>query len=238
MADNSGDANALVTSPDPNHPANRIADLCRLFYTLGWVTGTGGGVSIKHDNHIYLAPSGVQKERMEAFDMFVMDYTTKQYLRRPPALSCHRLTANGCCIHTHSQWAVLVTLICEAGLQNPANFNSRNVFEIKEIEQIKGISRGYRAMAGDLRGACPPTRCICLGWREFSTSVYGLKHLRMVRGSVHEKQSPDTMLRFKTRTQRVKLPVAEQIACTSAEAAKKRLHRTAHTEVRLGSGID
>jgi len=48
----------------------------------------------------------------------------------------------GCCIHTHSQWAVLVTLICEAGLQNPANFNSRNVFEIKEIEQIKGISRG------------------------------------------------------------------------------------------------
>ena len=87
MADHTSDADALVTSPDPNHPANRIADLCRLFYTLGWVTGTGGGVSIKHDNHIYLAPSGVQKERMEAFDMFVMDYTTKQYLRRPPVRS-------------------------------------------------------------------------------------------------------------------------------------------------------
>ncbi|KAI7141857.1 Methylthioribulose-1-phosphate [Hortaea werneckii] len=152
MADHTVDANALVTSPDPNHPANRIADLCRLFYTLGWVTGTGGGVSIKHDNHIYLAPSGVQKERMEAFDMFVMDYTTKQYLRRPPVLKPSACTPlfmaaftrrnAGCCIHTHSQWAVLVTLICEAGLQNPANFNSRNVFEIKEIEQIKGISRG------------------------------------------------------------------------------------------------
>lgn len=44
-----------------------------------------------------------------------------------------------CCIHTHSQWAVLVTLICEAGLQNTP---SKNVFAISEIEQIKGISRG------------------------------------------------------------------------------------------------
>ena len=44
-----------------------------------------------------------------------------------------------CCIHTHSQWAVLVTLICETGLQD---LNHPNVFAIKEIEQIKGISRG------------------------------------------------------------------------------------------------
>lgn len=49
----------------------------------------------------------------------------------------------GCCIHTHSQWAVLVTLICESGLQHdPAYPASNAVFSIKEIEQIKGISRG------------------------------------------------------------------------------------------------
>ena len=74
---------ALITSSDPLHPANHISDLCRRFYTLGWVTGTGGGVSIRSGDHIYLAPSGVQKEMMQPTDMFVMDYNTKQYLRRP-----------------------------------------------------------------------------------------------------------------------------------------------------------
>lgn len=46
----------------------------------------------------------------------------------------------GCCIHTHSQWAVLVSLICEAGAQSQ---DSTDVFAISQIEQIKGISRGH-----------------------------------------------------------------------------------------------
>ena len=29
------------------HPRNLITELCRQFYHLGWVTGTGGGISIK-----------------------------------------------------------------------------------------------------------------------------------------------------------------------------------------------
>ena len=77
------DPDSLIRSNDPLHPANHISDLCRRFYTLGWVTGTGGGVSIRHGNHIYLAPSGVQKEMMQPTDMFVMDFLTKQYVRRP-----------------------------------------------------------------------------------------------------------------------------------------------------------
>ncbi len=29
------------------HPKNLIPELLRLFYTLDWVTGTGGGITIK-----------------------------------------------------------------------------------------------------------------------------------------------------------------------------------------------
>ena len=59
-----GDNDHLITSTDPNHPANLICTLCRNFYNLGWVTGTGGGASIARDSRIFIAPSGVQKELM------------------------------------------------------------------------------------------------------------------------------------------------------------------------------
>lgn len=40
-------SNDLVVSKDPNHPANLICELCKLFYDQNWVTGTGGGMSIR-----------------------------------------------------------------------------------------------------------------------------------------------------------------------------------------------
>jgi methylthioribulose-1-phosphate dehydratase len=39
----------LVQSDDPDHPANLIPSLCAKFWTLGWVTGTGGGASIREE---------------------------------------------------------------------------------------------------------------------------------------------------------------------------------------------
>lgn len=51
----------LVVSNSPTHPANLICELCRLFYSTlpihtgsdntdnGWVTGTGGGMTIRHE---------------------------------------------------------------------------------------------------------------------------------------------------------------------------------------------
>ena len=74
---------ALVQSKDPMHPANHICALCEKFYKHGWVTGTGGGVSIRDGKHIFIAPSGVQKELMRPTDMFVMDFESQAYLRRP-----------------------------------------------------------------------------------------------------------------------------------------------------------
>ncbi|KAI9755934.1 MAG: Methylthioribulose-1-phosphate dehydratase [Chaenotheca gracillima] len=135
----------LITSDDSQHPANLICELCRKFYNLGWVTGTGGGTSIRKDSHIFIAPSGVQKELMHPSNIFVLDYESRKYLRRPSVLKPSACTplflaafdrGAGCCIHTHSQWAVLVTLLVER------DHGADACFEISNLEQIKGIPRG------------------------------------------------------------------------------------------------
>ena len=142
---------ALVTSTDPQHPANLICTLCANFYQHGWVTGTGGGTSIRHGPHIFIAPSGVQKELLQPLDMFVMEYATRTYLRKPPVLKPSACTplflaafdrGAGCCIHTHSQWAVLVTLLVERDARAAGPAAGERCFEIEQIEQIKGIPKG------------------------------------------------------------------------------------------------
>lgn len=162
---------ALVISDDPSHPANTISRLCAHFYTLGWVTGTGGGMSICSRSHgyIYLAPTGVQKELISPHDIFVLPATETSvrnkdgsrishhdlpYVRWPKPLkpsactplflAAFRLRGAGCAIHTHSQWAVLVTLLLERDAQGCTGNSeaSPDVFEIERIEQIKGIPKG------------------------------------------------------------------------------------------------
>lgn len=149
---------SLITSNDPQHPANLICTLCRAFYSLGWVTGTGGGTSIRHGPHIFIAPSGVQKELMQPTDMFVMDHASRSYLRRPAVLKPSQCTplfiaafdrGAGCCIHTHSQWAVLVTLLVERDAKQAGEDIAARCFEIEQIEQIKGVGKG-RGKKGNL----------------------------------------------------------------------------------------
>lgn len=104
---------------------------------------------------VYIAPSGVQKELMKHTDIYVLSLSAqiasspRTYLRSPPSLKPSQCTPlflaaftrrnAGCCIHTHSHWAVLVTLLLEA---SPST-SSRSVFEINNIEQIKGFGRGF-----------------------------------------------------------------------------------------------
>jgi len=142
----------LVQSSDPEHPANLIPDLCRRFYQWGWVTGTGGGTSIRRGEHIFIAPSGVQKEMIQPHNIFVLRYPTpkyppsaRKYIRKPLDLRPSACTplflaafdrGAGCCIHTHSQWAVLATLLVER------EKGKDGYFEISNIEQIKGIPKG------------------------------------------------------------------------------------------------
>jgi ribulose-5-phosphate 4-epimerase/fuculose-1-phosphate aldolase len=84
--------------------------------------------------------------------MFVLQYPTpkyppsaRKYIRKPTELKPSACTplflaafdrGAGCCIHTHSQWAVLVTLLVERDKGKDGSF------EISNIEQIKGIPKG------------------------------------------------------------------------------------------------
>ncbi|KAI8066440.1 methylthioribulose-1-phosphate dehydratase [Gongronella butleri] len=134
-------ADSLIRSTNPEHPCNLIPELCRLFYQLGWVTGTGGGVSIREGENVYVAPSGVQKERMKPEDLFVLALQDRTVLRAPLAYkpsactplfyNAYSMRAAGACIHTHSQNAVMATLLFPG-----------ETFEISHQEMIKGIRRG------------------------------------------------------------------------------------------------
>lgn len=124
-------------------PEALIPELCRQFYHLGWVTGTGGGISIRSGDLYFIAPSGVQKERIRSEDLFVLD-KQRNVLRsptnpdyRPSActplfFNAYDLYDSGACIHTHSMWANLVTRLYD------------REFRITKQEMIKGIQgHGY-----------------------------------------------------------------------------------------------
>ena len=104
-------------------------------------------MSIKHNDEIFLAPSGVQKERIMPDDLFVVD-RTGQVIRQPAQhkklkmsectplfMAAYELRDAGAVIHSHSLNANLVTL-CTSG----------NEFKITHQEMIKGIKKGKYAV--------------------------------------------------------------------------------------------
>src|SRR5438045_2023425 len=118
--------------------ATLICDLGREFYRLGWATGTGGGICIREDEQVIVAPSGVQKERMSSEQMFTLALDGTIVSRpadpslRPSECSslfmaAIRLRQAGAVIHSHSIHAVLATFLFQREL------------EISDLEMIKGI---------------------------------------------------------------------------------------------------
>ncbi|XP_071955466.1 methylthioribulose-1-phosphate dehydratase-like [Antedon mediterranea] len=131
-----------ISFQNEKDPRKLIPELCRLFYNLGWVTGTGGGLTIKSGSKIYIAPSGVQKERIQAEDIFVQDIKNVDISTPPPEkklkksqctplfMNAYTMRGAGAVIHTHSQAAVMATLMYLG-----------NEFRITHQEMIKGIKK-------------------------------------------------------------------------------------------------
>ncbi|XP_050249029.1 probable bifunctional methylthioribulose-1-phosphate dehydratase/enolase-phosphatase E1 2 [Quercus robur] len=135
-------------------------ELCRHFYSLGWLSGTGGSFTLRvHHHHdaistpshlIVMSPSGVQKERMVPEDMYVLSsdgfvLTTpvlKSYTHAAPKctdcaplfMKVYEMCNAGAVIHSHGMESCLITMI------NPLS----KEFRITHMEMIKGIcGHGY-----------------------------------------------------------------------------------------------
>ena len=80
---------ALYSVPTPHRFRELTCELCRQFYQCGWVTGTGGSISIRYGSRIYMTPSGVQKERIQPEEVFLMDISG-QVLGRPAPKEAHK----------------------------------------------------------------------------------------------------------------------------------------------------
>lgn len=102
-----------------------ICALCRHFYTLGWVSGTGGGIAVRDGERIYMAPSGVEKERLQPEDLFELD-ADGEVVEAPAGsftltacaplfMASFKHRNAGACMHSHSLNIVLAAALVPAG---------------------------------------------------------------------------------------------------------------------------
>ncbi len=136
----------MIATPPLDLAAEKelLCELLRLFYQLGWCTGTGGGLSSKVGDGYLMAPSGVAKERVRPDELFELDaafeVTNLERLRNKKISECQPLfraiyerTDAGCVIHTHS--VELVAALARNG--------DRPRIGWEGLEMVKGI-RGAR----------------------------------------------------------------------------------------------
>jgi methylthioribulose-1-phosphate dehydratase len=138
-----------------------ICELCRQFYDLGWVSGTGGGISIRGAEGIYIAPSGVQKERMRPEDIYLLDAQELDDARvvcaptdsslkisecRPLFYNAYRLRNAGAVLHSHSIWSVLASrmfsneFVCQ-GLEMQKGLRGVGCFDTLRVPIIANTAR-------------------------------------------------------------------------------------------------
>lgn len=143
-----------------------VVELCRHFYDLGWASGTGGGISIRDEHGIHMAPSGVQKERIDADDVFLLDAdqldeavvlrsAANPQLRMsectPLFYNAYRTRNAGAVLHSHSMWAVLAARLCspngEAGefvsqnLEMQKGLRGMGCFDVLRVPIIPNTAR-------------------------------------------------------------------------------------------------
>ena len=63
-----------VTNPSTSSSSlELVTSLCREFHSLGWMTGTGGAISVRDGATFLVTPSGLLKERLVEGDLVRVD---------------------------------------------------------------------------------------------------------------------------------------------------------------------
>ncbi|KAE9534083.1 hypothetical protein AGLY_008819 [Aphis glycines] len=135
----------LMEISSKNHPRHLIPELCRkLYYTNGlengWLTGGRGGISIKYNDYIFITPSGVQLERIQFDDIFILNLEGEEIIVPSPEkkliksqstiifMSAYNERNAEAVIHVLSQGAVQLCMV-----------NPGNEVKITNSKTIKGI---------------------------------------------------------------------------------------------------
>jgi methylthioribulose-1-phosphate dehydratase len=126
---------------DDQQSLELLCELLREFHARAWVSGTGGGIcGPTADGNLFLAPTGVHKERIRPSDFFVVSPQTGEVVRSPadPTLrpsECNPIFSLAArergarsVVHSHGLSAVLAGDRAVDG-----------AFEIRDLEMLKGI---------------------------------------------------------------------------------------------------
>jgi methylthioribulose 1-phosphate dehydratase/enolase-phosphatase E1 len=143
------DAASHLTLMNADRCRELVCELCRLYYSTQWMTGTGGAMSLRHGERIFVTPSGVPKERLQPDDLHVLDLdgnvlsSPKAKLGKnapklsdcaPLFLHAHKLRRAAVVLHSHGIMCNLAAALCDG----------KSEFRISHQEMIKGITgHGY-----------------------------------------------------------------------------------------------
>ncbi len=116
-----------------------ICELCRLFYGFGWASGTGGGIAVRHGDTVFMAPSGVEKEKLLPEHIFELDrqgHVTKAPTQAFELTACAPLFMAaitqrnaGAVLHSHSLNVVLASALVPPG----------EPLRLTRMEMMKGL---------------------------------------------------------------------------------------------------
>ena len=119
-----------------------LCELLVAFHARGWASGTGGGIcGPTSDGNLFLAPTGVHKERVRPADFFVVSPADGRILAQPEtpglrpsecnAIFCLAARSRGArsVAHSHALAAVLAADLADGA----------DSLEIRGLEMLKGI---------------------------------------------------------------------------------------------------
>jgi methylthioribulose-1-phosphate dehydratase len=173
---------------EPNKNRELVCELCRHFYDLGWASGTGGGISLKEGGRIYMAPSGVQKERLLPEDIFVLNeeggieeepgHGTQLSQCAPLFMQAYKIRNAGAVLHSHSLHATIATQLFKKkfriqGMEMQKGLEGHGAFDILEVPIIENTAQ-ERDLADSLAQAIrdnPRTQAVLV--RNHGVYVWG-----------------------------------------------------------------